>query len=101
MTENLVPGEKVLFDQLALLLESESSRFEIQATELLKIQTLDVQCNSVVIRYKIKDGYFCYKYRSHSHGVLQESKTLAPENSQEQVQNLILMFALSEAEVLA
>ena len=101
MAENLVPGEKVLLDQLALRLESEASRFELQATELLENQALDVQCNSVVIRYNIKDGYFCYKYRSHSDGALQESKTLAPESPQEQLQSLILMFALSEAEVLA
>jgi hypothetical protein len=101
VTENLVPGEKALLDKLALLLESDSSRFEIQAAELLKIQTLDVQCNSVVIRYKIKDGYFYYKYRSHSDGALQESKTLAPENPQDQLQSLIFMFALSEAKVLA
>jgi hypothetical protein len=101
VTENLVPGEKALLDQLALLLESEASRFEIQATELLKNRVLDVQCNSVVISYNIKDGYFCYKYRNHSDGALQESKTLAPENLQEQLKNLIFMFALSEAEVLA
>jgi hypothetical protein len=101
VTENLVPGEKALLDKLALLLESDSSRFEIQAAELLKIQTLDVQCNSVVIRYKIKDGYFYYKYRSHSDGALQESKTLAPEKPQDQLQSLIFMFALSEAKILA
>ena len=100
MNENLVRGEKELLDQVALLLKSQTSRFEIQATKLLMSHELDVECNSVVIRYKINDGYFCYKYRSHSDSALQESVTMAPENPEEQMQSLIFMFALSEASVL-
>lgn len=100
MDDFLVPGEKELLDELALLLESQSSRFEMQATELLKSHELAVECNSVVISYKIKDGYFCYKYRNHSDGAFQESERLAPESPEDQMQSLIFMFALSEASVL-
>lgn len=100
MSENLIPGEEELLDQLALLLETQSSRYETQAIEFLENKKLDIQCNSVEINYRIKDGYFCYKYRNISDGALQESERLAPEDRNDQMQTLIFMFALSEAAVL-
>ena len=100
MESELVPGEKELLKQLAELLQSDSSRYHAQAIELLRYEQLEITCNSVVISYQVKNGSFIYKYRNHSDNAIQESAELAPEKLEDQMQSLIFMFALSEAEVL-
>mgnify|MGYP007032612641 CR=1 FL=1 len=100
MESELVPGEKELLKQLAVLLQSDASRYHSQAIDLLRNERLEITCNSVVISYQVKNGSFIYKYRSHSDNSFQESEELAPEKLEDQIQSLIFMFALSEAEVL-
>lgn len=100
---SLSPNEQLRVDQSMErfwnLLNSERSRYETQARELIESRTLVTETDDFVLKYKINDGH----YIGRGNPKVKDGQSFSiefpiPATDQEKIESLVELFAQSEAE---
>ena len=99
----LSPDEQLRVDlsmeRFSNLLNSERSRYEIQARELIENQTLVTDTDAFVLKYKINGDFYISRGNPKVTGGQSFSIEFPiPTTEQERIESLIELFAQSEAE---
>lgn len=100
---SLSPNEQLRVDQSMErfwnLLNSERSRYETQARELIESRTLVTETDDFVLKYKINDGHYIGRGNSKvKDGQSFSIEFPIPATEQEKIESLVELFAQSEAE---
>jgi hypothetical protein len=99
----LSPDEQLRVDlsmeRFSNLLNSERSRYEIQARELIENRILVTDTDAFVLKYKINGDFYISRGKPKVIGGQSFSiEFLIPATEQERIESLIELFAQSEAE---
>lgn len=99
----LSPDEQLRVDQIMErfwnLLNSERSRYETQAHELIKNQVLVTETEAFVLKYKINGDFYMSRGNPKVTGGQSFSIEFPiPITEQEKIESLVELFAQSEAE---
>jgi hypothetical protein len=99
---NLTPEQKSreqeVFSNFSDLVETERSRYEDQAIQLIQLKTLETELEGFKLTYLVKeDSYLCKLHNQEKLGESYEIEFPIPSTEQEKLETLIELFAQCEA----
>ena len=90
--------EQVVLINFSHLLETERSRYEAQAIQLIEQKRLETVCAGFRLTYVVKEkSYLCLLHNQDKNGNSYEIEFPTPDSDQEKLETLVELFAQSEA----
>jgi len=90
--------EKAVLVNFSRLLETEKSRYEAQAIQLIELKRLEIEVPGFKLSYIVKEtSYLCQLHNQDKTGKSYEIEFPIPDSKSDKLETLIELFAQSEA----
>ncbi len=91
-------GEKAVLINFSRFLETERSRYENQAIQLIELKKFETEIEGFKLSYLVKaNSYLCQLHNRDSSGNSYEIEFPIPDSDAEKLETLVELFAQSEA----
>jgi hypothetical protein len=98
LTPELKNREQEVFINFSRLLETERSRYENQAIQLIELKKFETEIEDFKLSYMVKaNSYLCQLHNRDSSGKSYEIEFPIPDSEAEKLETLVELFAQSEA----